>query len=178
MKISTKTGDGGTCALMFGERVSKASPRVAAYGTVDEFCAALGAARAKAQCPKLKGEILEVQNSLIKLMTELATSPKNFGRLAEKNIGLLDDGDLAKIEAKISKMEAEEGSFSGWKMPGETELDAAFNLARAICRRAERETARLNETEPLPRDFPLRYLNRLSDLAYLWAVRAARAPGK
>ena len=168
MKISTKTGDKGTCGLMFGERISKASLRVNTYGSVDELCAALGLARAL--CEK----ILDVQNTLIKLMTELATSPKNHHLLAEKSIAVLGEADLSKIEAQISEIEAGGDTFKGWKMAGSNQLEANLNFARAICRKAERMLVELEEKEGKSGEFNLKYLNRLSDLIYLWSLQALK----
>lgn len=174
MKISTKTGDKGTCGLMFGERISKASLRVNTYGSVDELCAALGLARALCKDAKLNEKILDVQNTLIKLMTELATSPKNHHLLAEKNIAVLSEGDLSKIEAQISEIEASGDTFKGWKMAGSNQLEANLNFARAICRKAERMLVELEEKEGKSGEVNLKYLNRLSDLIYLWSLRALK----
>lgn len=174
MTISTKTGDGGTCSIMFGERVPKSCARVCAYGAVDELCSALGVAKASSNCANFKSEISEIQNALIMLMTELATSNKNHCRLAEKNIKLISEADLKAIEDRVSQIEGEGEVFKGWTLAGENILDAHLNAARAICRRAEREIAKLNSEEPLPRKLILAYINRLSDLLYLWGVLAAK----
>ncbi len=77
MKISTKTGDAGRTKLMFGRDVSKSSQRVRAYGAVDDFSATLGLARSFAG-KELGAEILGIQESLVCLMTELATKKEDF----------------------------------------------------------------------------------------------------
>ncbi|MBO6103438.1 MAG: cob(I)yrinic acid a,c-diamide adenosyltransferase [Opitutales bacterium] len=174
MKISTKTGDKGECSLMFAKRVPKFSQRVCAYGAVDEFSAALGLARAHSESESLNQDISEVLRALIKLMTELATPPEKFSLLAEKNIPILAPADLEKIERLIDALESGGSTFCGWTIPGENPLEARLNFARTLCRRAERETARLNAEEPLERGLPLAYLNRLSDLIYLWSLKAAK----
>ncbi|MBO7521813.1 MAG: cob(I)yrinic acid a,c-diamide adenosyltransferase [Opitutales bacterium] len=174
MTISTKTGDEGECSLMFGQRVPKFSLRVCAYGAVDEMCSALGLAKASAKSPRLKDDISKIQSDLIKLMTELATSNQNHAKLAEKNIPLINSEDLDFLENSVAKIEKDGEFFKGWTLAGENTLEAHFNMARTICRRAEREIARLNAEEPLPRKLPLAYINRLSDLIYLWGVLAAK----
>lgn len=168
MKISTKAGDAGHTRLMFGREVSKASKRVKAYGAVDDFSATLGLARSFAK-GELADFILKLQESLVRLMTELATDKDDFNRLAEKKIPTLDKADLRIIEARIEAAEAAGDIFSGWMHSGETHLQAALDMARARCRFAEREVVELAESEGLARDFPLVYLNRLSDLMWILA---------
>lgn len=174
MNISTKGGDNGKTSLMFGQRVSKCCERVRAYGAVDEFTSALGLARSFCENDnaKLAEEILEIQYNLVKLMTELATSSENFPKLIEKNMPILSEGDLKEIEAKIDGIEACGTSFCGWQIPGACKLNAALNMARAICRRAETDVICLHERDPLPRPLPHIYLNRLADLLFLWACKA------
>ena len=167
MKISTKTGDAGRTKLMFGRDVSKSSQRVRAYGAVDDFSATLGLARSFAG-KELGAEILGIQESLVCLMTELATKKEDFHLLTEKKLRLLGDGDLKSLEDRIESAERDGDIFSGWTHSGETHLQAALDMARARCRNAEREIVALAESEGLARDFPLVYINRLSD--YLWIL--------
>lgn len=170
MKISTKGGDKGQTSLVFGRRVSKSNPRVRAYGAVDEFSAQLAMARAFAGKTELAAGLLKLQEKLVQLMTELATAKEDFPKLAEKNVKILGDEDLSEIENKIESIETARGTFSGWKHPGDTPLEAALDLARAKCRAAEREIVALSEAGELARDFPLTYINRLSDLLYLLSL--------
>ena len=102
-------------------------------------------------------------------MTELATANEDFPKLSEKKVRLLEESDLAEVEKKIEEFENNQNTFSGWKYAGQTRLDAALNMARVQCRKAEREMAALNETEKLPRPLPLKYINRLSDLFFVMA---------
>src|SRR6185295_5496125 len=83
MSIATKTGDDGTTSLMYGRRVSKTDPRVAAYGSVDELTAALGLARAATTDKFLGDQILAIQKDLILVMGELATLPEDLERYAK-----------------------------------------------------------------------------------------------
>lgn len=174
MKISTKTGDKGLCSLMFGVRVPKHSKRVCAYGTIDEFCSTLGLAKAETSNADLKNRITEVQNALIKLMTELATPNEKYSLLLEKKIPILGNSDLKNIENQISEIENDGSIFKCWTLAGENKLDAYLNLSRTICRRAEREMSALFEVESAPRELPLMYINRLSDLLYLWSLKASK----
>ena len=167
MKISTKGGDKGSTSLMFGRRVSKACQRVRTYGMVDELSATIAMARAFAKDDDLAKQLLSIQENLVLLMTELATAKEDFSKLAEKNIKLLDDTNLAEIEAKIDEIESKGNVFDGWKHAGDTPLSATLDMARVKCRATEREIVALNEEEGLARDFPLIYINRLSDYIYL-----------
>ena len=135
MKISTKTGDAGRTKLMFGRDVSKSSQRVRAYGAVDDFSATLGLARSFAG-KELGAEILGIQESLVCLMTELATKKEDFHLLTEKKLRLLGDGDLKSLEDRIESAERYGDIFSGWTHSGETHLQATLDMARAPQRRA------------------------------------------
>lgn len=174
MKISTKTGDGGTCSLMFARRVSKASLRVCTYGSIDELCAALGLARAFCKQSALNAKILEIQNTLIRLMTDLATAPADKDMLKKKNIEVLNISDLQNIEAQITEIEAQGDTFKGWKMAGSNPSEAQLNFARTLCRKAERKVVLLEEKEGKFNDVNLKFLNRLSDLIYLWSLQATQ----
>lgn len=170
MKISTKGGDKGTTSLMFGRRVSKACQRVRTYGTVDELSASLAMARAFAKELPLANELLKIQEKLVLLMTELATASEDFHLLAEKNIKLLSNTDLSELENKIEEIESSGNIFNGWRHLGETPLEAALDVARTKARASEREIVSLNEQEKLAREMPLVYMNRLSDLIYLYSI--------
>jgi len=172
MKISTKKGDKGKTKLVFLREVSKASQRVCAYGALDDCSATMGLARSLAGA-ELAAKILKIQQNLVPLMTELATAKEDFPKLAEKNIRLLGDAELAELESEIDALESGGNVFSGWAQSGETTLQAALDMARTRCRNAEREIVRLAESGELARDFPLTYINRLSDLLYLMAQTAA-----
>ncbi len=173
MKISTKTGDLGRTKLMFGKDASKSSLRVRAYGAIDDFSATLGLARSFAKS-EMSAYLLSIQENLVFLMTELATSKVDFSLLEEKKIKILQEADLREIEQKIEKYESDGDIFAGWTHSGETHLQAALDMARASCRAAEREIVALSEEEGLARDFPLKYINRLSDLLWILSQRSAK----
>ncbi len=169
VSIVTKTGDDGTTALMYGRRVSKNHPRVEAYGTVDELNAALGLARAAAKEIFVAENLLAIQKDLITLMGELAVSPEDLPHYAKDDYPVVTPEMTAKLDALVREIEAQNVSFKGWATPGGSLTSAALDMARTVCRRAERRVCVLKETgEPLNPEVVI-YLNRLSDLLWLFA---------
>ena len=169
MSIVTKTGDRGTTRLMYNRRVSKTHPRVAAYGEVDELNAALGLARATARHKLVRGNLLAIQKDLVALMGELATLPEDAARYAKDGYALLSAKHTAKLEKLVKEIEAQKFKFEGWATPGASPDSAALDLARTLCRRAERAVCGLQEAGQLPNGEIIVYLNRLSDLLWLLA---------
>jgi cob(I)alamin adenosyltransferase len=169
MSIATKTGDNGTTGLMYNRRVSKCHPRVEAYGAVDELNAALGLARAHARHPFLQGNLLAVQKDLVTLMGELATRPEDLARYAKDGFALVGPEMTAKLDELVRQIEAQNVSFKGWATPGANSSSAAIDLARTICRRAERRVCALHEDKQLQNSEIIVFLNRLSDTLWLLA---------
>jgi len=171
MSIATKTGDDGTTALMYGRRVSKTDPRVAAYGTVDELNAALGFVRATAGEPALTNAVLGIQKELVILMGELAVAAEDRERYAAAGrFRFVDASMVDALTAIIDDLEKNQHiTYDGWATPGATLGSAALDLARTTCRRAERAVVALGETGTPVNPEIIRYLNRLSDLCWLWA---------
>ena len=170
MSIATKTGDDGTTALMYGRRVSKNHPRVVAYGTVDELNAALGLVRASAGQPRVTTAILAIQKQLVVLMGELAVAPEDRERYAQGGYEFVQPALVEALTALVDDLEKTERiSYDGWATPGATPASAALDLARTTCRRAERHVIALRETGAEVNPEIIRYLNRLSDLCWLWA---------
>ena len=169
MSIATKTGDAGTTALLYHRRVSKCHPRVEACGTVDELNAALGAARAASR-HRLVGEALpEIQHHLITLMGELATDAGDLARYARDGYPLVTSQLTAKLDQWVSSLEAMPITGGGWAIPGANVSSASLDVARTVCRRAERRVCALQEAGHIPNAEILVYLNRLSDLLWLLA---------
>ena len=155
---------------MYGKRVSKDHPRVEAYGSVDELNAALGLARSLAKKPEK--ELLEsVQKALVGLMGELAVAPEDLNRYEIDGLARLKDGDMDLLDREIEKMEKAAPKAKGWSTPGGSTAGAAIDLARTICRRAEREVWKMEKAQGNIRSLIPRYLNRLSDL--LWLLERA-----
>lgn len=176
MSIATKTGDQGTTALMYGRRVSKCHSRVEAYGCVDELNAALGLARAAATDKFIQRNLLAIQKALVVLMGELATAVDDLPRYVKDGYSLVAHPMTAKLDRLIHKIEARKVSFKGWATPGDNPTAAALDVARTICRRAERRVCALQETGQLQNNELIVYLNRLADLLWLFARWAEAGP--
>ena len=168
MSIATRTGDKGKTGLMYGRRVEKFDLRVETYGTVDELNVALGMARAQAGQPLVKTELLLIQKQLVALMGELAVAPQDAERYAKDKYPKLTPEMLQHLDDLVAKIEKEKITFDGWATPGANVTSAALDVARTVCRRAERLVAKLASSNEI--DFlVIRYLNRLSDLLWLMA---------
>jgi cob(I)alamin adenosyltransferase len=169
MSIVTRTGDQGETSLMYNRRVSKANPRVDAYGCVDELTAALGLSRAISKEKFLSDQILAAQKDLIVVMGELATTPQDRERYVKDGFHLTTAAMVDRITAVIVDLEKDKSLYpKDWVIPGGTAISAALDFSRTTCRRAERHIAGLTSDG---KDFNpeiLRYLNRLSDL--LWVL--------
>lgn len=170
MSIATKTGDAGQTSLMYGRRVSKADPRVDAYGCVDELNAALGLVRATADNAFIARHVFDVQKELITLMGELATARQDLARYTKDGYQLTTAAMVDRLTAVIDELEKDKLlHFKGWAIPGSVMVSAALDIARTTCRRAERRVAALQEQDAGHNGEILRYLNRLSDLCWLLA---------
>ncbi len=169
MSIATRTGDNGTTALMYGRRVPKNHIRVEAYGSVDELNAALGVARASAEQEFVRSNLLVIQNDLVVLMGELAVAREDLERYVKGGYTLVTPALTAKLDALVKEIEAQQVSFKGWATPGATLNSAALDVARTVCRRAERRVCDLSGAGEMANDEIIIFLNRLSDLLWLLA---------
>jgi cob(I)alamin adenosyltransferase len=171
VSIVTKTGDKGETSLMYGRRLSKADPRVDAYGCVDELTAALGLARSIANDKFISDEIFAAQKDLIVVMGELATAPGDRERYVKDGFQITPAAMVDRISAVISDLEKDKTLYpKDWVIPGKNPLSAALDFARTSCRRAERRVAAPMDANPEI----LRYLNRLSDLCWILARYAEK----
>jgi cob(I)alamin adenosyltransferase len=166
VSIATKQGDGGKTSLIGGIRVSKADLRVEAYGTIDELNAALGFARSICTNAEISSWTCDIQKTLFRLGSALATAPES-----QKGPAPLTSEDVDWLTDLVHTIESKEGILSDWSLPGAQTESAAFEVARTVCRRAERCIVRLTEDEsaerePHPQVLP--YINRLSDLIWLF----------
>jgi cob(I)alamin adenosyltransferase len=168
MSIATRTGDTGQTRLMYGRRVEKFDLRVETYGTVDELNAALGLARAHAELALVQTELLAIQGHLVALMGELAVAPEDATRYAKDKYPKLTEAMLARLDELVAQVEAQKVPFEGWATPGASVASAALDVARTVCRRAERRVAELAAAQGVDL-LVIRYLNRLSDLLWLFA---------
>ncbi|MFQ3591830.1 MAG: cob(I)yrinic acid a,c-diamide adenosyltransferase [Gemmataceae bacterium] len=164
-RIYTKSGDDGTTGLGDGTRVSKASPRVAAYGTVDEANSLIGLLATIAPC---ENELLTIiQNDLFDVGADLCVPPVPVEvpgtRLRVK------PSQTHRLEAAIDRLNADLEPLNSFVLPGGTPAAAWAHLARTVCRRAEREVVGLMQGEEMINPEVLMYLNRLSDLLFVLA---------
>lgn len=169
MSIATKTGDQGSTGLMYNRRVPKSHPRVEAYGTVDELNAALGVARAAATHDYVRDQLLLQQQDLVVLMGELATMPEDLPRYLQDGRRQLTPENTALLDQVVQDIESQQITFHGWATPGASTESAALDMARTICRRAERRVCALQAAKQLQNNEIAIYLNRLADALWLLA---------
>jgi cob(I)alamin adenosyltransferase len=162
--ISTKLGDDGTTGLAGGTRVSKSALRVESYGTVDELNSAMGFARSICEDDEICRQTKSIQQELFQVGATLSTPTGNRKGNSPVNAAMVDS-----LTDSVHRLESLEGILSDWSVPGETPDGAAFDLARTICRRAERCVVRLLESGEEVEGDVLAYLNRLSDLLWLFS---------
>lgn len=178
MRIYTRTGDGGQTHLFGGDRVSKADPRVEAYGTVDELNSVLGLARARLPADhELQSVLASVQEALFAVGAELATARADDPRLAS-HVPRVGAADVETLERCIDRLEADLEPLRTFVLPGGSEAGALLHVARSVCRRAERRVVALAGQAPVSPQV-LRYLNRLSDLLFVcarWVNHRAGTP--
>ena len=162
---------------MYGRRLSKADPRVEAYGCVDELSAALGLARSIAANDFISDQILTAQQDLIVVMGELATAPSDRERYVKDGFHLTTPEMVDRISSVVFDLEKDKSLYpKDWVVPGATPVSAALDFARTTCRRAERHISAFMAGK---KDFNpeiLRYLNRLSDLCWILARYAEKHP--
>jgi cob(I)alamin adenosyltransferase len=185
MSIVTKTGDSGTTALMYNRRVPKNHPRVEACGAVDELNAALGLARATATDEFVARNLPAIQEDLIVLMGELGVLPEDLPRYVKGGYSPVTPAMTATLDALVKEVESRNVTFKGWATPGASIHSAALDVARTVCRRAERRVCALKESGSPVNPEIIIYLNRLSDLLWLFArwvetaeVRLPNSPKK
>ncbi len=168
MKVYTRRGDSGETSLFGGARVPKDAARVVAFGAVDELNAALGVACASLDDAELAEGLRGIQSSLFDLGGELATPDVEEREARGKGIPRVQGADVEALEAWIDRLDAEIEPLQSFILPGGAPAAAQLQLARTVCRRAERELVSLARTEQVA-ELPLRYLNRLSDLLFTLA---------
>ena len=166
MRIYTKTGDAGQTGLFGGGRVGKAHPRVEAYGAVDELNAMVGWALTQVTHATVAERLAAVQPDLFVVGAHLATSVP-AGRKGPK-LPPLPEAGVAMLEQWIDEAEATLPELTSFIMPGGSAGGAALHVVRTVCRRAERSVVELAESDDVPA-VVIVYLNRLSDLLFVWA---------
>ncbi len=162
---------------MYNRRVSKCDPRVQAYGDVDELTANLGMARAFATSPYVTEKLFSIQKDLIVLMGELATKTEDLERYKKDGFSVVSSTMTAKLDVLAKEIEGRDLKIRDWVIPGNNPVSAALDVARTVCRRAERQACNLHENQLLQNPEMIVYLNRLSDVLWLLA-RSVEAEAK
>src|SRR5712672_3576374 len=140
MSIATKRGDGGQTGLAGGIRVSKTNPRVECYGTIDELISQMGFARSICADAGIRDRLKALQKELYKVGSALGTPPESKKTPPEITPAMVD-----ALEAEVHRIEAEPGVLADWSLPGGSPDAAALDVARTVCRRAERLATALVE---------------------------------
>ncbi|AQR74811.1 cob(I)yrinic acid a,c-diamide adenosyltransferase [Sphingomonas sp. LM7] len=169
-KIYTRTGDDGTTGLVDGSRVSKADPRMAAIGDVDEANSAIGVARAALGPGSFSEMLARIQNDLFDLGADLATPIEVEGALR------ILPGQVGWLEERIDHLNTTLDPLTSFILPAGASAAASLHLARAITRRAERTAVGAAAQIALRAD-ALAYLNRLSDLLFVAARAVNQSAG-
>lgn len=171
MKIYTKRGDSGDTSLFGGDRVSKSSERIKAYGTVDELNSIVGLAASYKLSEKGTSLLRKVQELLFILGADLATPPSSdtrIDRIAQKDIDFLEEA--------IDEMEENLETLKNFILPGGSQPGATLHLARTVCRRAERAAVECHQTDKIS-DECIKFLNRLSDFFFVMARHENKEAG-
>jgi len=116
--ISTRTGDDGTTSLLYGQRVPKDHPQIEAVGSLDEFNAALGLAKAAIPDAARKAAIELIQHDLVAFMGEIVCAEADTARHAASTFAKIGEAELARIDAAAAAIEAKQVKFDGWATPG------------------------------------------------------------
>lgn len=179
-RVYTRKGDSGETALAGGQRVPKDSPRIEAYGTVDELNAFVGAARDTVSSleedePRLEELtliLLRVQHELFNLGSILATLPEDVHPKQAR----ITRAEIGQLEVEIDRMNEDLAVLRSFVLPGGSRLNAELHICRTVCRRAERLVVALGRVEPVPPE-AVRYLNRLSDAFFVWSRWVSHVTG-
>ena len=161
MKIYTKKGDKGETSLIGGSRVKKSHERIHAYGTVDELNSFTGLLRDAIEDENIKAELLEIQDRLFTLGSQLAATPDS-----KMELPLLNKSDIESLEYAIDAMNESLPEMRSFVLPGGHQTVSLCHVARTVCRRAERWTIALDQEE-INDDLIPAYLNRLSDYFFV-----------
>ena len=173
ISIVTKTGDKGTTGILGGSRVSKASLRPRACGSIDELNAMLGLILVEKEIPQtLREQLLRIQHLLFRVGADIAT-PMTLSR----GITRVRPTETEQLEKWIRGMEGALPLLAAFILPGGSRAGALLHLARTLCRRAERSIVELQEKEEINPEI-LRFINRLSDYLFLAARTANVAVGQ
>lgn len=165
MGVRTGKGDNGTTDLSFRKRISKDSIEIEALGDLDELNSFIGLARSKTRSRKEKALLENIQNTLFRISSEMVVGSKKRKKMGE----LLKQDDVEWIKTIVFQLSQKVRLDSCFYIPGDNELSALLDVARAVARRAERRVVSLFNKGKLVNDHLLVYLNCLSDAFFLLA---------
>jgi cob(I)alamin adenosyltransferase len=180
-RVYTRTGDGGRTRLVGGAEVAKDARRIEAYGTIDELNAVLGLARTfnepdvptRPASARLDEVLRRLQNELFDLGSELATPPD----AVYQGMYRVGAEEVTALERLIDACQEDLEPLASFILPGGGRVAAFLHQARTVCRRAEREIVALTRDEPVG-EWPVKYVNRLSDLLFVLARWIGRQRGE
>ena len=180
-RVYTRTGDHGETSLVGGKRVPKDSPRIDAYGTIDELNSIIGLARVFNEENLDAGEahhfldeaLCKIQDELFDLGSELATPSEFF----QEGMFRISQTEVKNIEKLIDKCQENLQPLESFILPGGGRIGAYLHQCRTVCRRAEREILRLSREETIS-EWPLKYVNRLSDLFFVLSRWISKETGE
>jgi cob(I)alamin adenosyltransferase len=172
-KVYTRTGDDGTTALGAGQRVAKDSPRVEAFGTVDEVNSQLGVAITAGLDASLLEALAAIQNDLFHLGSDLCVTEDDK---VARPVPRIEARHVEQLERLIDRLSADLPPLENFVLPGGTRGAAQLHVARAVCRRAERLVVALSRSEAVGGQVIV-YLNRLSDALFVMARWENRRKG-
>lgn len=164
MKIYTKTGDKGETGLFGGDRVSKDSLRINAYGSIDELNSFIGLALTEVKSQEVKNVLVDIQNKLFVVGADIATP--ELAKNKRLNILRTPQNFIEDIEHCIDDFESKLEELKNFILPGGSKGAALLHVCRTISRRAEREIVTLKNAEQIGENI-LILLNRLSDLFFV-----------
>jgi len=169
-KIYTRTGDKGQTSLIGGTRVPKFHPRIEAYGTIDELNSYIGLIRDQDIDQHFRDVLLEIQDRLFTAESIIALDP---GAEVTIKLPTLNESDITFLEQEIDQMNEVLPDLKSFILPGGHPFVSYCHIARCICRRAERHTIRLAQSQPVEEKV-IQYLNRLSDFLFVLARRLGK----
>ncbi len=169
-KIYTKTGDKGQTSLIGGTRVPKFHPRIEAYGTIDELNSYIGLIRDHDIAPHFKEILMEIQDRLFTAESLIALDPDSTTPV---NLPVILESDIELLEKEIDTMNDVLPELKNFILPGGHPVVSFCHVARTVCRRAERLTIRLSQSQTVP-ELVIPYLNRLSDYLFVLARRLGK----
>ena len=180
-RVYTRTGDDGATALVGGKRVPKDSPRIDAYGSIDELNSIVGLARVfneesldAGEAHQFLDEVLcQVQDELFDLGSELATPPEFF----QQGMYRVSENEIGRLEKLMDKCQKDLEPLTSFILPGGGRVGAYLHQCRTVCRRAERDILRLSREEEINQNV-VKYVNRLSDLFFVLSRWIAKQTGE